>query len=107
MAPIPVKLSVDKKSFACGTVRNAFKARALSGLKARYVLKRYKQNQVADIEALFGTLDNHTRKCVQIHSLARYYAMQLEKEALSQQIMEKPFCIQKCMLTRLKVIFLL
>ena len=47
------------------------------------MLKRYKQDQIAAIVALFGSLDNHTRKCVQMHSLARYYAMQLEKEALS------------------------
>ena len=82
-APIPVKLSVDQKSFACGAVRDAFEAQALSGLKGRYVLKRYKQDQIAAIVALFGSLDNHTRKCVQMHSLAQYYAMQLEKEALS------------------------
>ena len=44
-APIPVKLSVDKKSFACGAVRNAFEARALSGLEGRCVLKRYKHDQ--------------------------------------------------------------
>ena len=83
MAPFPVKLAVDNNSFACGAVRDAFDVRALSGLKGRYVLKRYKQDQVAAIEALFGSLDNHTRKCVQMHSLARYYAMHLEKEALS------------------------
>ena len=51
-----------------------------------------------DIKELFGSLDNHTRKSVQMHSLARYYAMHLEKETLSlldygkkscQQIQEK------------------
>ena len=82
-APIPVKSSVDQKSFACGAVRDDFEAQALSGLNGRYVLKRYKQDQIAAIVALFGSVDNHTRKCVQMHSLARYYAMQLEKEALS------------------------
>ena len=80
MAPFPVKLAVDKNSFACGAVHSAFDARASSGLKGCYVLKRYKQVQVAAIEALFGSLDNHTRKCVRMHSLACYYAMQLEKE---------------------------
>ena len=74
---------MDKKSFASGAVRDAFEAQALSGLKGRYVLKRYKQDQVTAILAMFGSLDNHTTKCVQMHSLARYYAMQLEKEALS------------------------
>lgn len=46
-----------------------------------FLLKRYKPDQIQSIENLFGSLDNHTRKSVQMNSLARYYAMLLEKES--------------------------
>ena len=82
-SPVPVKISVSKIPFASGALRNAYEAQALSSLKGRYVLKRYKDDHVEDIKELFGSLDNHTRKSVQMHSLARYYAMHLEKETLS------------------------
>ena len=69
--------------FASGAFRNAYEARALSGLEGRFVLKRYIPEQVTDIESLFGSLEAHTRKNVQMNSLARYLAKCLTKECPS------------------------
>ena len=81
LMPFPVKVSVSKSHFASGAFRNAFDAQVISGLKGRYVLKRYKPDQIKAIEELFGSVDDHTRKSVQMHSLARYYLMLLEKQS--------------------------
>ncbi len=83
LLPFSVKVSVSNTLFASGGFRNAFEAQAISGLEGRYVLKRYRPNQVKAIEEMFGSLDVHTRKSVQMHSLAKYYASVMEKESKS------------------------
>lgn len=80
LLPFPVKLSISKTSFASGAFRNAFEAKGISGLKGRYVVKRYKPDEMKAIEEVFGSVDNHTRKSVQMHTLAKYYASAMEKE---------------------------
>ncbi|CAB3982790.1 Transient receptor potential cation channel subfamily M member 6 [Paramuricea clavata] len=51
-----------------------------SGLKGRFVLKKYKEDQVQSIIANFGSLEIHTRKVVQIPTLARHFMKCLSNE---------------------------
>ena len=67
LLPFSVKLSVSKTSFASGAFRDAFEAQGISGIKGRYMVKRYKPDEVKAIEDVFGSVhsvDNHTRKSV-------------------------------------------
>ena len=78
---ISSKAFVTKKKFASGTFRNAYEANALSGIQnGKYVLKKMKENQIHDIEQLFNSVEDHTRKAVQMNSLARNFAKNLELE---------------------------
>ena len=81
LEPFQVRLSLQKEKFASGTFRNAYEANSLSGIQnGRYVLKKMKENQIHDIEQLFNSVEDHTRKAVQMNSLARNFAKNLELE---------------------------
>ena len=81
LEPFQVRLSLQKEKFASGTFRNAYEANALSGIQnGKYVLKKIKENQIHDIEQLFNSVEDHTRKAVQMNSLARNFAKNLELE---------------------------
>lgn len=67
--------------FAKGGFREAYIAKAIGGIdKGDYVLKRYIKEKVPEIEALFGTIEAHTRKAVQMNALARNFAHTLQLE---------------------------
>ena len=85
-----VRLSLDKDKFATGGCRDAFKCTGINGLEGKLVLKRYRADKVQDIISLFGSVESHTRKVVQMHSLARYFAKRLREELT----MERHSCIQ-------------
>lgn len=72
--PFETRLSISKEKFASGGFRDAFQVTALYGLKGKYVLKKCRPDQVSNIEELFGSLEIHTRKAVQMHCLARNFA---------------------------------
>ena len=78
--PFDVRLSLKRDKFASGGFRDAFECTALSGLKGRFVLKKYKEDQVESIIANFGSLEIHTRKVVQMHALARHFTKCLSNE---------------------------
>ena len=81
LEPFQVRLSLQKEKIASGTFRNAYEANSLSGIQnGRYVLKKMKENQIHDIEQLFNSVEDHTRKAVQMNSLARNFAKNLELE---------------------------
>ena len=42
--------------------------------KEKYVLKRYKEDKVAEIKEIFGTTEAHTRKVIQMNALASNFA---------------------------------
>ena len=44
-------------------------------------MKRFKKDQIYEIERLFGTTEAHTRKMVQMNSLARNLALQMSLDA--------------------------
>ena len=81
LEPFQVRLSLQKEKIASGTFRNAYEANALSGIQnGKYVLKKMKENQIHDIKQLFNSVEDHTRKAVQMNSLARNFAKNLELE---------------------------
>ena len=52
---------------ASGTFRKGYEANALSGIQnGKYALKERKENQIPDIEPLLNTVEDHTRKAVQM-----------------------------------------
>ena len=75
--PIPAVLSVSVEKFASGGCRNAFVANGMKGVSGKMVLKRYKPECVH----LFNSFDDHTRKVVQMHALARHFAQMMRNEA--------------------------
>ena len=90
--PFRVKLSANKTSFASGAFRNAFKTQGISGIKGSYVIKRYKPDKAKAIEEVFGSVDNHTRKSVQMRTLAKYYASAMKKVSTCKEFGETFKC---------------
>ena len=66
--PFEVCLAVSKEKFPSGGFRDAYGCTALSGMKGRYVLKKY-QDKIENIVRLFGSVEIHARKIVQMHAL--------------------------------------
>ena len=80
--PFEVTLSLSKEKFASGSFRDAYIATPLSGLSpGKYVLKKFKEDQVHGIENLFKSIEEHTRKVVQMNALARNFALTLSNQA--------------------------
>ena len=79
LKPFQATFSLERKSFASGGFRDAYLAKAISGIaKGKYVLKKYKENKVKEIKELFGTTEAYTRKAVQMNALARNFAQNLD-----------------------------
>ena len=79
--PVTALLSVSVEKFASGGCRDAFVASGMRGVSGKMVLKRYKPDRVAELSHLFKSLDDHTRKVVQMHALARHFAQMMENDA--------------------------
>ncbi|KXJ07829.1 hypothetical protein AC249_AIPGENE13528 [Exaiptasia diaphana] len=80
--PFEVTLSLSKTKFSSGSFRDAYIATPLSGLSpGKYVLKKFKEDQVHEIENLFKSIEEHTRKVVQMNALARNFALTLSNQA--------------------------
>ena len=78
LPPFEVKVSLSKEKFASGAFRYAYEATVISGglqPGEKYVLKRFQEEQGKEVEKLFYSIENHTRKMVQMNSLARNFAM--------------------------------
>ena len=70
--PFEARLPVAKIKFASGGFHDTFETTALSGdLQGKYILNKYRSDQLPKIEELFGSMEIHTRKAVQMHCLAR------------------------------------
>lgn len=79
--PVEVKISLERKPFAEGAFREAYMAKSIAGLpKGNYVLKKYKESEKQGIEVLFGSIEAHTRKSVQLNALARNFAQNMAME---------------------------
>ena len=81
LEPFKTTFSLERKSFDSGGFCDAYLAKAISGIpKGKYVLKRYKEDKVAEIKELFGPKEAHTRKVIQMNALARNFAQNLNLE---------------------------
>jgi hypothetical protein len=81
LMPVEVKISLRRMPFAEGSFREAYVANVLSGLPTgKYVLKKYLKDKTDEITELFGSLEAHTRKAVQLNALARNFAQNMASE---------------------------
>ncbi len=69
---------LDKERFARGGFRDAFKAVDTSD-RSIWVVKRYHQKALDSMDVVEMTLEEHTRKQVQLHSAARSIAQKFSK----------------------------
>ncbi|CAB4033641.1 Transient receptor potential cation channel subfamily M member 6 [Paramuricea clavata] len=79
--PLEAILSVSVEKFASGGCRDAFEANGMKGFSGKLVLKRYKPERIDELTHLFNSLDDHTRKVVQMHAIARHFAQMMQREA--------------------------
>ncbi|KXJ10632.1 Transient receptor potential cation channel subfamily M member 6 [Exaiptasia diaphana] len=80
--PFQATFSLAKEKFSTGSFREAYLAKALTSLApGKYVLKKWKEDQVKEIEKYFKDIGDHTRKAVQMNSLSRNFALSLSAEA--------------------------
>ena len=75
----PVEFNIEDNHFAQGGFRKAFKARSEThGFEGQtWVVKYYLPDSVKDIKATNQTVEDHTKKVVQMHLLAKNFAEQM------------------------------
>ena len=89
LEPFEVTLSMERKPFANGAFREAFLAKSIAGLpKGKYVLKKYLEGEKQGIQALFESIELHTRKSVQLNALARNFAQRMAAEVQAAEFGE-------------------
>ena len=84
LPPFEVKVSLSKEKFASGTFRYAYEATVISGglqPGEKYVLKRFQEEQGKEVEKLFYSIENHTRRMVQMNSFKQNFAMKFGLDA--------------------------
>ena len=86
-----VQFVIEAKPFGSGGFREAFKATSFdSEFKDKtWVVKRYLPKAVDDIVSVGETVEQQSRKTVQMHNLARNFASQLSQEALKVEVIEE------------------
>ena len=103
LVPFPAKISLGQKPFQSGGFRDAFEARVVADCSlgqrgSKFVLKKFKESEVEEIKLLFPSLDDLTRKTVQMHCIAKYYATKLQKEVRSLENYGDSFTYCNCYL---------
>ena len=89
--PSMVEFSIAKEPFGRGGFREAFKASSKTvGFDdgQQWVVKKYLESAVNVIKETKQTLEQHTRKVVQMHLLARNFTKKLEQELRSNDNLE-------------------
>ena len=81
-SPSVVEFNLDKEHFGTGGFREAFKATSKTAgfCNQQWVVKRYLESAVDIIQQTKQTLEQHTKKVVEMHMLARNFTKKLEKE---------------------------
>ena len=84
--PSAIDFSIHKEPFGTGGFREAYKATSKAkGFEANtWVIKKYLATSVSDIETTGQTVEQHTKKVVQMHYLARNFAARLRQELQSR-----------------------
>ena len=77
-----VYFSIEKESVGTGAFREAFKAKSVTQgfASSTWVVKKYLPTALDVIEATNQTVEQHTRKVVQMHMLARNFEAKLHEE---------------------------
>ena len=85
---IPVEFQISKDLLGQGGFRKAYRAKTNTQefSNAEWVVKKYKKSVLKEIEAINQTVEQHTRKVVQMHHLARNFAAQLTQVVLDQDL---------------------
>ena len=82
--PKNVDFTIDVEPFETGGFRKAYKAisveKEFEG--CTWVIKRYLPKTIEDISTIGQTVEDHTRKVVQMHYLARNFAARLKGELI-------------------------
>ena len=83
VSPIKViEFVIEEEKFANGAFRNAFKAVARNHPLQNWVIKQYTPMSVETMKEHLGlTPEDHTRKQVQMHTVARNVAQRFSKKA--------------------------
>ncbi|KAJ7356125.1 hypothetical protein OS493_026505 [Desmophyllum pertusum] len=83
--PSTIDFSIQKEPFGTGGFREAYKATSnAKGFESTtWVIKKYLPKTVSDIQATGQTVEQHTKKVVQMHYLARNFAARLRQELQS------------------------
>lgn len=80
--PSAVEFSIANEPFGKGGFREAYKATSKTPefCRQQWVVKKYLQSTVDIIKETKQTIEQHTKKVVQMHMLARNFTQKLEKE---------------------------
>ena len=79
--PSTVDFSIEKEPFGTGGFRQAFKAATnYQEFQGTWVIKKYLPKSISDIQATGQSIEQHTKKVVQMHYLARNFAARLSQE---------------------------
>ena len=79
--PSTVDFFMDKEPFATGGSRQAFKATSNDKeFQGTWVIKKYLPKSISDIQTTGQSIEQHTKKVVQVHYLARNFAALLSQE---------------------------
>ena len=88
--PEEVEFTIEKEPFGIGGFRKAFQATSkTTGFQnCKWVVKKYLPAAVENIEAIKQTLEQHTKKVVQMHMLAKNIAAKLQNELSKEDALE-------------------
>ena len=89
-APVTEEFRIADQPFASGGFREAFKATSdtLEFSGVTWVIKKYLKGTLEDIIKTNQTVENHTRKAVQMHHLARNFTSQLKEKVEKERLTE-------------------
>ena len=93
-APVKLKFLIDEQPFATGGFRAAYMAK-LSNTTRKYVVKRYLESSLTDLNQFQETPECHARKSIQMHSLAANFALQLKDLLMANGFKGEPLLYNK------------
>ena len=92
LLPQKVEFRIEKDAFGSGGFREAFKARSSSiGFNSSmWVVKRYLDSTAKEVrDDIKLTVEEHTKKVIQMHALGKNFADQLNKKVLEHNVSEE------------------
>ena len=89
--PTPVDFVISTEVFGEGDFRTANMATSTTkGFASnKWVVKRYNDQALQEIRITNQTVENHTKKVVKMHNLAKNFALRMESEVTKKSVEEK------------------